>query len=691
MSADDRRFGGSADPSGGPAPRDAETLSIEDWSEHNNAYLAASLAWLRLKLAMLSPGAGREAGQVAGPGHVADAGNLELAARHRKKLAATGFRPALEALAQYLGLSAFERDLLLLCAAAELEPALGLLMASAGGFGPRPNFALALRLFDEASWAALSPHGILRSAGLVQVEIRATGMLTTAPLALDERVLHYLKGLDEPDAELLVWCTPVDASAPVLLAPSQSALVDQATLWLRRGTGRSAGVVQLLGVDAGSKCAVATAISVSLGRRLFRLPTRRLPTQRFELLRLAQLWCRETLLSAVALLLEADGAGPDETEILRDWIERCGGVVLVSTRETPIRLGVPGPVLRVNLPEAHEQFEHWRRRLAGSLGHAELETAARQLAGQFRLSADDVETACTSPSDVRQLWRSCSDLALRQIGSLAQRVEARSRWDDLVLDGDSLQQLRRIAQHVRGRFQVYEEWGFAGRMSRGHGVSALFCGDSGTGKTLAAEVLAQELDLQLFRIDLSAVLSKYIGETEKNLGRLFDAAEHGGAILFFDEADALFGKRSEIHSSHDRYANIEVDYLLQRLENYRGLAILATNNRNALDSAFLRRLRFVVDFPFPGTAEREHLWRKMLPPQAPCVAIDFKHLARFPFSGGVIHNAVLNAAFEAANDGIPIDMAVLLAAVRGEMRKLGKACNEADFLLPSATSSGGSP
>ena len=207
--------------------------------------------------------------------------------------------------------------------------------------------------------------------------------------------------------------------------------------------------------------------------------------------------------------------------------------------------------------------------------------------------------------------------------------------------------LHQIAQQVEQRHTVYEDWGFAAKMNRGLGISALFAGDSGTGKTMAAEVIANDLQLNLYRIDLSAVVNKYIGETEKNLRRLFDAAEDGGAILFFDEADALFGKRSEVKDSHDRYANIEINYLLQRMEAYRGLAILATNMKGALDPAFMRRLRFIVNFPFPGASERKLMWQKVFPRRAlkDTADLDYDRLARFTVTGGNIHSIALNAAF----------------------------------------------
>jgi SpoVK/Ycf46/Vps4 family AAA+-type ATPase len=246
--------------------------------------------------------------------------------------------------------------------------------------------------------------------------------------------------------------------------------------------------------------------------------------------------------------------------------------------------------------------------------------------------------------------------------------------------------LRQIAAQVRNRWRVYHEWGLAERLHRGLGISVLFSGESGTGKTLAAEVLAGELDLDLYRVDLSSVVNKYIGETEKHLKRLFDAFESCGAILFFDECDALFGKRSEVRDSHDRYANIEVNYLLQRLETYRGLAILATNRRSSLDPAFLRRLRFVINFPSPTIDERLRIWKRLcapgpVAPQIPVGPLDYDRLARLDFTGGHILNVVLCASFRAVNQSTDpcLTMADVLAAARDEHVKLGRPITQADF------------
>jgi SpoVK/Ycf46/Vps4 family AAA+-type ATPase len=276
------------------------------------------------------------------------------------------------------------------------------------------------------------------------------------------------------------------------------------------------------------------------------------------------------------------------------------------------------------------------------------------------------------------LWDACRIQARPRLDDLARRIEPTVGWDALVLPELQMQTLRSISAHVRHRSTVHGAWGFETRSTRGSGISVLFAGPSGTGKTMAAEVLAAELALDLYVIDLSQVVNKYIGETEKNLARVFDAAERGGAVLLFDEADALFGKRSEVKDSHDRYANIEVSYLLQRMESYRGLAILTTNLKSALDDAFLRRLRFVVTFPFPGAAQRSEIWRRVLPGSLPTGELDFQRLARLNVAGGHIRNIALNAAFLAAEGGGVVEMEHLMAAARVEYAKLEKPFTEID-------------
>jgi SpoVK/Ycf46/Vps4 family AAA+-type ATPase len=265
--------------------------------------------------------------------------------------------------------------------------------------------------------------------------------------------------------------------------------------------------------------------------------------------------------------------------------------------------------------------------------------------------------------------------------TLAHKCELLFAWEDLVLPDRTLQQLQEVADSVRFRYRVHSEWRFDRKLGKNSGISVLFSGLSGTGKTMAASVLARDLNLELYKIDLASVVSKYVGETEKNLNRIFDEAEYSSAVLFFDEADALFGKRSEVKDAHDRYANIEVAFLLQRMEQFSGLAILATNISRNIDSAFVRRIQHVVEFPFPDPAHRERIWRGMFPEEAPLdVDVDFPFLARqFELSGGNIRNVAAAAAFFAAENDRPISMEHLVRATAREFQKLGKLPSRAEF------------
>ncbi|HEU4793594.1 MAG TPA: ATP-binding protein, partial [Nitrolancea sp.] len=336
-------------------------------------------------------------------------------------------------------------------------------------------------------------------------------------------------------------------------------------------------------------------------------------------------------------------------------------------------------------PTRREQRDLWRSLLGDAA--VELNGSLDPIVTQFNMSAPAIRRSvweALEPSDSAQspaikLWDASRTQARPRLDDLAQRIESAVGWDNLILPEAQHETLREIAAHLRQRATVYEGWGFGHTGARGLGISALFVGASGTGKTMAAEVLASEFRLDLYRIDLSQVVSKYIGETEKNLRRVFDAAEGGGAILLFDEADALFGKRSEVKDSHDRYANIEVSYLLQRMEAYRGLAILTTNMKSALDQAFLRRLRFIVQFPFPNAAQRAEIWRRIFPPNTPTDGLDVDKLARLTVAGGNIRNIALNAAFLAADAGEAVRMAHLLRASRSEYAKLEKPLTDPEI------------
>ncbi len=692
----------------------------EQWHQGNACHLAQALAGLRQRLENQAGGTERDAtsrtsdsdhsgasgtlshqmGEGRGEGPVHGQGEHEGNALPET----TNF--ALQLLAQRLGLSGFEKDVLLLCAAMELDTRIPDLCARAQGDPqkPFPTFALALTLFDNPAWDVLSPERPLRYYRLIEVHQSGTLPLTASPLRADERVVHHLKGLDYLDERLAGFCAPIALPEPALLAPSQSEMVESILRRLLQ-TPETARVpvVQLLGPDAASKQLIASHAAAKLGRHLHRLSIELLPAPPADLVALARLWQRESLLLPLALYLDAqelDAATADKAEVLGRFLTRSDGLIFLGVREPFTRSGSTASLLvDAAKPTPAEQQTAW----AEALGSTANGSAAR-LAGQFNLNLGSVrelsrlaraETEKTTDKLAGKAWELCCTHERPCLDALAQRLEPKATWDDLVLPKTETALLWQIAAQVHQRQKVYGEWGFERKMSRGFSISALFAGPSGTGKTMAAEVMASDLRLNLYRIDLSAVVSKYVGETEKNLRRLFDAAEDGGAILFFDEADSLFGKRSEVKDSHDRYANIEINYLLQRIESYRGLAILATNMKSALDTAFLRRLRFVVNFPFPSLAERRRLWEKAFPAAdsrhnlrgTPVELLDYDSLARLDLTGGHIHNVALNAAFLAAAANTPVTMPLLLEAARVEFQKLDRPVNAADFQWPGRNGS----
>lgn len=347
-------------------------------------------------------------------------------------------------------------------------------------------------------------------------------------------------------------------------------------------------------------------------------------------------------------------------------------------------------VIHFDVPGYKRRLQIWQAHLDEEMG-GQNSLELQQVANHFRFTPGQIEDAVASARDLAQ-WRgealTTADLfaasrahSNQNLATLATKIQPRYRWSDIVLPQDTLSQLREMVNTVRQRPTVYGQWGFDRKLALGKGLNALFAGESGTGKTMAADIMAGELGLDLYKIDLSALVSKYIGETEKNLDRVFTEATTSNAILFFDEADAIFGKRSEVKDSHDRYANIEISYLLQRMETYDGVVILATNLRANLDEAFTRRLHFVVEFPFPETADRERIWRVNFPPQTPVAdGVDFRLLAeRFELAGGNIRNIILAAAFLAAESGQAVGMAHLLHAARREYQKMGRLIDERLF------------
>ncbi len=681
--------------------------ATQNWQIANQQYLMAALAQVRQVLEQQvarvqnQPTPSLVRTEVEGGGEVKSA--LQAAA------AAMPAPSTLDRLSTTFGLSRFERDVLLLCAGMEFDPSFASLCADAQGDPqrPYPTFSLALAALPTPHWSAITPKAPLRRWRLI--EVGAGQVLTLSPLRIDEHVLHYLVGEQYLDRQLVGVVRPIQTGAQgnISLQPSHQVLAEQlAATWSEVETLSDLPVVQLCGNEVAGKRAIASTACALLGYNLNVMSAHVLPPAPDDLNQLMQVWEREAVLSTSALLLDCDevvqldGA---RMNTIQELIESISTPLIVTTSD---RLRVrQRPVITFDVPNLtkREQRAIWQN----SLGTAtsELNGQVESLVSQFNLSMPAIQAACTGamgkvkgnklveqdlsvdpcslPSDANDLgtilWDICRAQARPRLDDLAQRIESTATWEDLVLPEAQRQILRDLAAHVKQRTKVYESWGFAGKSGRGLGISALFAGVSGTGKTMAAEVLARELRLDVYRIDLSAVVSKYIGETEKNLRRVFDAAETGGVILLFDEADALFGKRSEVKDSHDRHANIEVSYLLQRMEAYQGLSILTTNLKDTLDTAFLRRIRFVIRFPFPDAIQRTEIWRRVFPSETPKEGIDEKKLARLNVAGGNIRNIALNAAFLAAEAGESVMMKHLLSAAQSEYIKLEKTLTDTEI------------
>lgn len=651
------------------------------WHEANRNYLTATLDALKKKIINRDEKGNKSSKRIRPAQKILDDTLKSMLPQ----------QPALETLSGIFGLTPFERDTLLLCAGMELDSDLASLLSD--NFGNKTahlSMSLALSVLPGAHWSAVIPDAPLRYWRLIELADGDT--VTKRLLRINERILHHLIGLSYKDHSLGAMTEIFEP--PYDLPPSQSALSEKAAGLLFRGNvGDAPGLIMLCGNSRADKRGIAAMIGERTGVKMFALAAGDIPLAYNDRATLARMWDREALLTGGVLVLEFDDSDtPEAVTAALSFIEDIRGPVIVSARN-PLRFRNRSAFrLDVKEPTSAEQGVFWEKSLETVA--PELKTDIASFTSQFSMNCKTIELATAelrqqlagngveSPTTgelKNMLWNSCRTQTRPLLDDLAQRIESMVTWDELVLSEPQFDVLREIAVHVRRRTTVYEEWGFARKLSRGLGISALFSGSSGTGKTMAAEVVANELKLDLYRIDLSSVVSKFIGETEKNLRRVFDAAEGGGVILLFDEADALFGKRSEVKDSHDRYANMEVSYLLQRMEAYRGLAILTTNMKSALDDAFMRRIRFMVNFPFPDASHRARIWQNIFPEDTPRNGLDMEKLAQLNVSGGNIRNIAMNAAFIAAEKKEPVSMAHIMRAALGEYSKLEKPLTDTEI------------
>jgi len=630
----------------------------------------------------------------------------------------------LERLRDLFHLSPFEVDALLICLAPEIHLKYEKLYAYLQDnlTKKRPSVDLVLSLlcssFEERFSARLrfAPQAPLIWQRLLAVSSEVPERnppLLAYVLNVEERITQYLLGSDQIDARLMPLvrrAVPTVAWQHLILP---GGIKDRLENFIRRfldtraydsqSSGRSDGMILYFQGPAGAgKEETAAALCRELNIPLLVVNTARLLHGDLAVETVARLLFREALINQAALyfdrydlLLGEDSRVSQCRETLLQEMEALSGLTFLagSTGMSPAGVCRRKDFIQIDFSvlshPLRQQF--WQAALDG-LASSSIDVGA--LTNKFRLTAGQMQNAVAMARSLA-LWRdpadgsitgddlytACRSQSNQKLSALARKIIPKYTWTDIVLPKEQRVQLRELLNYVRYRDLVYGAWGFEQKLSLGKGLNVLFSGPSGTGKTMAAEIMASELGLDLYKIDLSMVVSKYIGETEKNLSAIFQEAKDSNAILFFDEADALFGKRSEVKDAHDRYANIETAYLLQKMDEYEGIVILATNLRNNLDEAFARRMQATIDFPFPEEDDRRQIFAAIFPQQAPLSSdVDFAFLARqFKLTGGNIKNIALHAAFLAAEDGKNIGMAQLIRATKREFQKMGKLCGKADF------------
>lgn len=617
---------------------------------------------------------------------------------------APSFDPSLGArlalAAARFGLDELARDLLLLAAAFELDPdSRDLLHALAGRKRNELTVELCADVLVErplsAVLAALAPGEPLRDSRLLLVEGDGLG----GQLSLRSHALRWLCGDDGVPAALqqLVTLHPRQRDLGVALPEATNAALAALELLLARAPRPGEPplpLVTLRGPRGSGRLAAAHRLAAARGQALIAVPIPPLlgaEKQRRAAL-LPDVLALATLLDAAVYLAEVDAlwdesgnADLDHTAALR----RHAGMIAVgsSGRGGHVDVGRPSvvvPMTRAALDDRERAWRHALARHAAQRGAADLgdelgaELAARYVIGPGAIAEVVSEAASYAAATAGEVSRDSLEAAVGRrlslrLGTFGSVVARKSRFSELILPDDVVDTLRDLLAMVRERSLILEKWGFQRHLGISRGVSALFSGEPGTGKTMAASVLASELGLELVRIDLSAVVSKFVGETEKNLARIFDEAQDAHAMLLFDEADSLFGKRTELKSAQDRFANLEVNYILQRMETFDGISVLTTNAENAIDPALQRRLNFRIRFPEPEADERELLWRQLLPPAAGVGEIDFRALAdKFEMTGGYIKNAVVRAAVIAARAGRAVSAEDLWSGAHHEYAEMGK-------------------
>jgi SpoVK/Ycf46/Vps4 family AAA+-type ATPase len=610
-------------------------------------------------------------------------------------------------------LSRFEVDTLLTCILPELDvkyqKVYAYLQDDLNKKSPTVDFILSLlagTLEDKLkARQAFSPEAPLIRYRLIKLgdEMRqSTAPLLSRTLNVDMRITNYLLDVDQTESNIryFTYLLYPRANLTQIILPEE---IKRRLTLLFPNFNNTEFLCYFQGPPGIGKQITAEAICTELKQPLFVVDIGKMLRTEVPAESPLPLIFREgRLLKAVlyldnfdALLNDEKGLEPIYQAVVNELEYYPGLVFLAGEKTWQVRSSLTSkPFIGIEFPSMTTLMRRqlWENNCRGKVFSPDIDFS--ELADKFRLNGDQIKAAAVTAHSIA-FWRdpgqavvSCDDLylACRQqsnlrLSTLAKKILPKYQWDDIVLPKDQMDQLHEICNYIKYRHTVYDRWRFDKKLSLGKGLNALFAGPSGTGKTMAAEILAGQLGIDLYKINLSSIVSKYIGETEKNLENIFKEGQTANAILFFDEADALFGKRSEVRDSHDRYANIEIAYLLQRMEEYDGMVILATNMRKNMDEAFVRRLHFTVEFPLPEEADRCRIWQSVFPQESPRDQnIDLYFLARqFKITGGNIKNIALSAAFMAASNGGCITMDNLIKATKREYQKMGKLCTEGDF------------
>jgi adenylate kinase family enzyme len=624
--------------------------------------------------------------------------------------APAGITLPLVRLSGLLNLDLFERRVLVACAASEVDLSFEALYAYVQNDvnRKRPTADLLLKIFlgsaseRLARRSALSGESKLVKCGLIRIVEAQTPdnqSFLGRGFRTDDRITDFLLGHSSIDLRLCSFAHITNGGMPLrnLFLPTEL----KGALSNVQNQG---AVAVLCGPDGSGKRSIAEALSKSLGRPLIVADMGRALASPVPLTELLSLLNREAFLQGANLflgncqaLLAEKGQPAQHIAALEQGLSPLGNLVFVAAEASPaefrIRTSHPNLCFQISIPSFEHRQVLWEKAIQET-GLDSIGPDTKALGSKFALTGGQIHAACRSAaSSVSLQSGSGASLSLAALEAaareqsghglrrLAQKVESKQSWADLILPARAMQQLRAVSASHKYRDLVYSQWGFGNKLAMGKGLNVLFFGPSGTGKTMAAGILAKELGLDIYKIDLSSVVSKYIGETEKQLSQIFREAQTSNAILLFDEADALFGKRSEVKDAHDRYANVETAYLLQNMEEYEGIVVLTTNFRKNIDDAFARRMHHMVEFSFPDAAHRLRIWKGLIPAGAQLAdGVDFGFLARqFELAGGNIRNVVLAGAFLAAEDGGAIRMDHLILATAREMQKLGKLPSRSEF------------